>query len=149
MTDDHPLEEVTLRQFPLALQRVTSRRVVPKAMRYQSSVTPLIDLMLEDMVVEVCAFMAVDQIVADAVTVDRFYWEHASWWQHTKDAFPPLRWLSTKVGRPPRKVRRRITVEFNMRQYVGFPDADIYPVELGKPIIVESLTWRNADDDED
>lgn len=148
MTEERPetgLEEAIFSSFVLSLDRVVAHRIIPKAVREQGEVTSYLDMTMEDMVIEVAAWVAVDQIVSETLVVERPYEVWGSWWQHTKAACPPLRWLSTRLGRPPVTQRRYVAVEFNARQVFAFPDASIYPVDLGEPILVERVTWRPKD----
>jgi hypothetical protein len=136
------------KQFEM-LRNSTSRRI-PRAVRQQSELSVWEDYVGDALVVEMTTHVLADKVLDEKVpfTVWVHVEEWASWWQHTKGIhFPTFsRWLR----RPPRRITRRVsrTVEIVVREYVTFPDADVYPIpprNLGKPVVVQMAHVEGAE----
>jgi hypothetical protein len=143
-----PREGPSSRILRLAMIEVSAKRYVPASVRHQATWSSWEDLHLPtlttNLVVELSARVLADQTVDRdrTFTTKVSHEEYASWWQHTKAVhFPTLsRWLD----RPPRMrtVEQTASVTVNFRQWVTFPEADIYPTEFGKSVLYEDWGQR-------
>lgn len=126
--------------FTLSLQQIASQRRISNAVLNQSELHSWVDPVMGDLVASLQAYVAADQVIDEIVTAHASVDEWASWWQHTKASlFPTLsRWLR----RPPRKTSRLVSVDFHAEGLWAFPDADIYPVQLGAPIKITRVDWE-------
>lgn len=130
-------------QLRLTMLRVSDKRYIPPAVLANTEMEVWRDETLGGMVVSLSTHVLADQIANETVVVDRWVevetWE--SWWQHTKAVhFPTIsRWLR----RDPRQhlARTKVSVEFNHKRFYTFPESKTYPHELGKPVIVDRITW--------
>lgn len=118
--------------FTLYMQQVAGQRRISSALLHQSELHSWVDPVLGDLVLSLQAYVAADQVVDEEVSATETYEEWASWWQHTKAVhFPTLsRWLR----REPRQVTRTVTATWQAQGFWAFPDASVYPVELGRPV---------------
>lgn len=138
-------ETLNVNQLQLSLLRVNKSVEVSPAVMRQSTLTieRLWHDITENLIVTLNTHVLADQLVDEEVVIPVRHYEYESWWQHTKAVhFPTFsRWLKS----PPRMRQVVLDVTVHPRQWMTFPEADLYPVELDKPVEVQQFSWRRND----
>ena len=105
------------------------------------------DIMFDEINVRIEKLCAVDLVAADHEVVE-FRWPYpTSTWQTFKDNHNDSWWLRWLVRRRPVQWRHETQTKVVLiNRYLGYPDAVIQSVKLGKPFIFEDVKVLDLDD---